>query len=355
MASALAREDRIRAGVRPAAPARRPPPRRRRGFYPCRRPAVQGLRRGRAVRRDSAGGRTARDRPAARRCRHRPRRNSFRIALWVTRRRARRLQGGRYRFDRAAVAARGHRQARARRRVRPADHVPRRAQIATDGRALREQGFGPAADFIPAAATNAALVQRDRSRREGSRGLSVSRHLQAAAPRDRGAARRAHGGEFHEGARRRTGRRRRRARADRPSARDPRVDRREGDRAIPTSVRWSRRCTPTGSGSAWGCSAIRPSSTRWSGRAATTGNLRAKNCSSTRPTTPTGIRACRPGRSRRPAARRSTAAASPADVPYLYFVSKNDGTHAFATTLDEHNRNVQQYQVQYFRDQRQKR
>jgi UPF0755 protein len=49
------------------------------------------------------------------------------------------------------------------------------------------------------------------------------------------------------------------------------------------------------------------------------------------------------------------AAASPADVSYLYFVSKNDGSHAFATTLEEHNRNVQQYQVKYFRDQRQKR
>jgi peptidoglycan lytic transglycosylase G len=46
------------------------------------------------------------------------------------------------------------------------------------------------------------------------------------------------------------------------------------------------------------------------------------------------------------------AAASPADVPYLYFVSKNDGSHAFATTLDEHNRNVQEYQVKYFRDKR---
>jgi UPF0755 protein len=46
------------------------------------------------------------------------------------------------------------------------------------------------------------------------------------------------------------------------------------------------------------------------------------------------------------------AAASPAAVPYVYFVSKNDGTHAFAETLDEHNRNVQKYQIQYFRDQR---
>jgi UPF0755 protein len=46
------------------------------------------------------------------------------------------------------------------------------------------------------------------------------------------------------------------------------------------------------------------------------------------------------------------ATAGPADVGYLYFVSKNDGSHAFATTLDEHNRNVHQYQVKYFRDKR---
>jgi UPF0755 protein len=46
------------------------------------------------------------------------------------------------------------------------------------------------------------------------------------------------------------------------------------------------------------------------------------------------------------------AAAAPADVPYIYFVSRNDGSHAFATTLEEHNRNVQQYQRQYFIDKR---
>ena len=44
------------------------------------------------------------------------------------------------------------------------------------------------------------------------------------------------------------------------------------------------------------------------------------------------------------------AAANPADVEYLYFVSRNDGSHEFARTLDDHNRNVQKYQVQYFRD-----
>ena len=39
------------------------------------------------------------------------------------------------------------------------------------------------------------------------------------------------------------------------------------------------------------------------------------------------------------------AAAAPADVPYLYFVSRNDGSHVFATTLDEHNRNVVTFQL----------
>jgi UPF0755 protein len=38
------------------------------------------------------------------------------------------------------------------------------------------------------------------------------------------------------------------------------------------------------------------------------------------------------------------AAASPADVPYLYFVSRNDGSHVFSATLDEHNRNVYEFQ-----------
>jgi UPF0755 protein len=46
------------------------------------------------------------------------------------------------------------------------------------------------------------------------------------------------------------------------------------------------------------------------------------------------------------------AAADPAEADYLYFVSRNDGSHEFARTLAEHNRNVQKYQVQYFRDRR---
>jgi UPF0755 protein len=34
----------------------------------------------------------------------------------------------------------------------------------------------------------------------------------------------------------------------------------------------------------------------------------------------------------------------PADVPYLYFVSRNDGTHVFSSTLAEHNRAVNTFQ-----------
>jgi UPF0755 protein len=43
------------------------------------------------------------------------------------------------------------------------------------------------------------------------------------------------------------------------------------------------------------------------------------------------------------------AAANPADVPYLYFVSMNDGSHIFSTTYAEHSRNVYEYQVKPFR------
>ena len=35
----------------------------------------------------------------------------------------------------------------------------------------------------------------------------------------------------------------------------------------------------------------------------------------------------------------------PAEAPYLYFVSRNDGTHQFSTTLTEHNRAVKRYQM----------
>ena len=56
-----------------------------------------------------------------------------------------------------------------------------------------------------------------------------------------------------------------------------------------------------------------------------------------------------PGPIAAPGAASLEAALKPARVSYLYFVSRNDGSHAFARTLAEHNRNVREFQVLYFR------
>jgi UPF0755 protein len=44
------------------------------------------------------------------------------------------------------------------------------------------------------------------------------------------------------------------------------------------------------------------------------------------------------------------AAAAPASTNYLYFVAKHDGSHAFSSNIAEHNRNVEIYQRQWYRD-----
>ncbi len=59
-----------------------------------------------------------------------------------------------------------------------------------------------------------------------------------------------------------------------------------------------------------------------------------------------------PGPIAAPGAADLRAALQPADVSHLYFVSRNDGSHAFADSLREHNRNVREYQVNYFRRRR---
>ncbi|MDP8254364.1 MAG: endolytic transglycosylase MltG [Candidatus Alcyoniella australis] len=51
-----------------------------------------------------------------------------------------------------------------------------------------------------------------------------------------------------------------------------------------------------------------------------------------------------PGPIANPGAGAIEAALYPADVPYLYFVSRNDGSHQFSTTLAEHNRAVRRFQ-----------
>jgi UPF0755 protein len=40
----------------------------------------------------------------------------------------------------------------------------------------------------------------------------------------------------------------------------------------------------------------------------------------------------------------------PAEVAYLYFVSRNDGSHVFSTTYDEHRAKVREFQVEYFKE-----
>ena len=40
---------------------------------------------------------------------------------------------------------------------------------------------------------------------------------------------------------------------------------------------------------------------------------------------------------------------NPADVDYLYFVSRNDGSHVFSNTYEEHRAKVKAFQVDYFR------
>ena len=59
-----------------------------------------------------------------------------------------------------------------------------------------------------------------------------------------------------------------------------------------------------------------------------------------------------PGPIAAPGRRALDAVVAPAAVDYLYFVSRNDGTHVFAATLAEHNRNVYEWQVKFFRDRR---
>ena len=67
------------------------------------------------------------------------------------------------------------------------------------------------------------------------------------------------------------------------------------------------------------------------------------------PTTPIACRDCRLDRLPAPGAHSLRAALFPAQASHLYFVSRNDGTHQFSSTLAEHNQTVEKYQKQPFR------
>jgi UPF0755 protein len=83
-----------------------------------------------------------------------------------------------------------------------------------------------------------------------------------------------------------------------------------------------------------------------------TGNLRREDLTIDSPYNTYRYPGLPPGPIASPGRAALDAAVHPPDSDFLYFVSRNDGTHVFAKTLDEHNRNVQKYQVRYFKDSR---
>jgi UPF0755 protein len=80
-----------------------------------------------------------------------------------------------------------------------------------------------------------------------------------------------------------------------------------------------------------------------------TGNLRRDDLQLDSPYNTYRVAGLPPGPIAAPGLASLEAVAHPAPVDYLYFVSRNDGSHAFASTLQAHNRNVQEWQIDYFR------
>ena len=82
------------------------------------------------------------------------------------------------------------------------------------------------------------------------------------------------------------------------------------------------------------------------------GDLRRRDLEADSPWNTYRVRGLPPGPICSPGAASLAAAARPADSRYLYFVSRNDGSHVFSETLAEHNRNVDRWQRRFFRERR---
>jgi UPF0755 protein len=74
------------------------------------------------------------------------------------------------------------------------------------------------------------------------------------------------------------------------------------------------------------------------------GNLRKRDLTRMTPYNTYLIRGLPPGPIANPGESAISAALNPAPIDYLYFVSRNDGTHHFSATLREHNEAVWRYQ-----------
>jgi UPF0755 protein len=79
------------------------------------------------------------------------------------------------------------------------------------------------------------------------------------------------------------------------------------------------------------------------------GNLRKRDLSYDSPYNTYRHAGLPPGPIANPGEQAIRAALYPAPAPYLYFVSRNDGTHQFSATLAEHNQAVERYQRRYRR------
>jgi UPF0755 protein len=75
------------------------------------------------------------------------------------------------------------------------------------------------------------------------------------------------------------------------------------------------------------------------------GNLTRKDLETPTPYNTYLIKGLPPGPIANPGRASLEAVLYPSEEPYLYFVSKNDGSHAFSRTFTEHNRMVQKYQL----------
>ncbi|WHZ22089.1 MAG: Murein endolytic transglycosylase MltG [Nitrospira sp.] len=79
------------------------------------------------------------------------------------------------------------------------------------------------------------------------------------------------------------------------------------------------------------------------------GNIHKRDLASLSPYNTYRVQGLPPGPIASPGVHSLRAALFPAQASYLYFVSRNDGTHHFSSTLAEHNEAVEKYQKQPFR------
>ena len=82
------------------------------------------------------------------------------------------------------------------------------------------------------------------------------------------------------------------------------------------------------------------------------GNIRKADLSMESPYNTYRVHGLPPGPVANPGVAALRAAAAPATTQFLYFVAKHDGSHAFSTNVTEHNRNVDVYQRQWYRNQK---